>query len=294
MNKQPAAVEIEEISTPFLDFVRNFRKQKTAVIAFFVFLLLVFIALFCNKIAPYEYNDFNYPRRLQYPSTKHICGTDEFGRDLFSRILNGTRISLFVGFFSISLATLIGCPLGLFAGYYGGVIDGLIMRVGDALNAFPGLILAIAIVAILGQGLTNVIIAIIVFTTPVFARVVRSNTLSIRETVYVRAARSMGASNTRIIFKHILPGAIPSVTVQYSISVANSIMTTSSLSFLGMGAQPPTPEWGLMLSTARSYVFTHWYYAMFPGIAIFICVLCFNFLGDGLRTALDPKLSDRV
>jgi glutathione transport system permease protein len=284
----------EEINRPLADFVGRFKKQKSAVAAFFILMFLIFIAVFCYQIAPYGYNEYDYAKKLLFPTASNIFGTDEFGRDLFSRVLCGTQISMAVGFFSISLAVLIGCPLGLIAGYYGGVADAVIMRIADVLNAFPGLILAIAIVAVLGQGLTNVVLAIIIFSIPVFAMLTRSQTLALKETVYVRAAKSMGASDVRILFRHILPGTLPSVIVQYSISIGNSIMTTASLSFLGLGAQPPTPEWGLLLSTARVYVYTNWYYAFFPGLAIFICVLCFNLVGDGLRTALDPKLTDRA
>jgi glutathione transport system permease protein len=284
----------EDTSRAFADFIGRFSKQKSAVAAALALVILIFIAIFCYQIVPYGFNDYDYDRRLRFPDGEHIFGTDEFGRDLFSRVLCGTQISMSVGFISISLAALLGCPLGLIAGFYGGVPDAVIMRIGDVLNAFPGLILAIAIVAVLGQGLVNVALAIIIFTIPVFAMLTRGQTLVLKETVYVRAAKSMGASDARVLFRHILPGTLPSAIVQFSISIGNSIMTTASLSFLGLGAQAPTPEWGLLLSTARVYVYTNWYYAFFPGMAIFVCVLCFNLVGDGLRTALDPKLNDRL
>ena len=294
LKRKPAVLTEEmDMNTRFSDFMRNFRKQKTAVAAAVVLLALIIIAVFCYKISPYGINEYNYDELLQTPNMKHWFGTDEFGRDIFSRVMCGTRISLSIGFFTVTAASVIGSILGLFAGYYGGVLDGALMRAADVLYAFPGLILAIAIVAILGPGLANVVIAVIVFCIPTYARLVRGVTMQLKNSVYVRAARCVGASDMRILFRHILPGAIPSVIVQYSLSISGSIMTTASLSFLGMGAMAPTPEWGLMLSNSRTYFYTCWHYAFFPGLAILITVLCFNLLGDGLRMALDPKLSER-
>lgn len=290
---ETAVAAREKIRTPFHEFYRKFIKQKTAVAAFFVLILLVLIAIFCYRLAPYGISDYDYAAALQGPSTAHICGTDEFGRDIFSRILCGTRISLSIAFGAVTIGAVLGSIIGLISGYRGGIADEVIMRLMDVLYAFPGLILAIAIVAVLGPGLYNVVIAIVVFRIPTFARLVRGATLQLKNSVYVRAALSIGASDRRILFRHLLPGALPSVIVQYSMSISGAIMTTASLSFLGMGAAPPTPEWGLMLSTARVYIFTAPHYALFPGIAIFITVLCFNLLGDGLRSALDPRLSDQ-
>ena len=284
--------EKSDIRTPFSEFVRKFKKQKSAVVAGVVLLIIVLAAIFADVIAPYEINEYNYSAVLQGPSAAHLFGTDEFGRDIFSRIVYGARISLSIGFGAVTAAAALGAVLGLIAGYYGGILDSIIMRVSDVLFAFPGLILAIAIVAILGPGLYNVVIAVVIFRTPTFARLVRSATLQTKGSVYVQAARSLGASDARLLFCHILPSALPSIIVQYSISIGGSIMTAASLSFLGMGASPPTPEWGLMLSNARTFVFLCWHYAVFPGLAIFITVLCFNLVGDGLRSALDPKLSD--
>jgi len=292
--KEIIVTEEMDMNTRFSDFLRNFKKQKTAVAAAFVLLVLVVIAVVCYKVAPFGINEYNYAELLQEPSMKHWFGTDEFGRDIFSRVLCGTRISLSIGFFTVTVASIIGSVIGLFAGYYGGILDGIMMRVADVLYAFPGLILAIAIVAILGPGLTNVVIAVIIFCIPTYARLVRGTTMQLKNSVYVRAAKCIGASDMRILFKHILPGAIPSIIVQYSLSISGSIMTTASLSFLGMGAMAPTPEWGLMLSNSRTYFYTCWHYAFFPGMAIVITVLCFNLLGDGLRMALDPKLNDRA
>ena len=276
----------------FKDFLRKFRKQKTAIAALAVIFLLVLIAIFSYQIVPYGINEADYNSILQGPSAAHWFGTDEFGRDLFSRILCGTRISLTVGVLAVTVGAVSGTVLGLIAGYYGGIAESLIMRFCDVLFAFPGIILAIAIIAILGGGMSNVVIAVAVFSMPTFCRLVRSTVLATKESVYVQAERSLGATDSRILFKHILPAALPNIIVQYTMSIGNSIMTASSLSFLGMGAQAPTPEWGLILSTGRNYLVNAIHMTFFPGLAIFITVLCFNLLGDGLRDALDPKLSE--
>ena len=276
----------------FNDFLRKFKKQKTAIFALVILLILVLIAIFCYQIAPYGINEYDYSSVLQGPSSAHWFGTDEFGRDLFSRILCGTRISLTVGLCAVTVGAVSGTVLGLIAGYYGGIAESVIMRFCDVLFAFPGILLAIAILAILGSGMTNVVIAVAVFSMPTFCRLVRSTVLATKESVYVQAERSLGATDARILFKHILPAAFPNVIVQYTMSIGNSIMTASSLSFLGMGAQAPTPEWGLILSTGRTYMVNAIHMMLFPGLAIFVTVLCFNLLGDGLRDALDPKLSD--
>ena len=292
MAKKKAVNEKTDISTPFSEFVRKFKKQKTALAALAFILFLVVLSFAAKYVAPYGINEYDYSSIMQAPTAAHIFGTDEFGRDLFSRIINGTGISLSVGLFSVSIAAVIGSVLGLIGGYYGGLIGALIMRVCDALFAFPGIILAIAIVAILGSGMTNVIIAVAVFNIPKFARLVRGNTLATKNSVFVQAAKNIGAGDARILFRHILPSAIPDIIVQYSMSIGSSILTASSLSFLGMGAQPPTPEWGLLLSNGRTYMMSSWHITLFPGLAIFLTVLSFNLLGDGLRDALDPKLTD--
>lgn len=277
MAKEKVLNEKMDINTPFKDFVRKFKKQKTAIVAMCFIIALAVMAVVSYQIAPYGINEYDYTAIMQGPSAAHWFGTDEFGRDLFSRIICGTRISLSVG---------------LLGGYYGGLLDSIIMRICDTLFAFPGIILAIAIIAILGSGMTNVVIAVAVFSTPTFARLVRSTTLATKGNVFVQAAKNLGASDARILFRHILPSAIPNIIVQYTMSIGTSILTASSLSFLGMGAQPPTPEWGLLLSNGRTYMATSWHITLFPGLAIFLTVLCFNLLGDGLRDALDPKLTD--
>ncbi len=230
------------------------------MVALFFILFLVFLAFFGEALVPFKINEYDYNAILQGPSGAHWFGTDEFGRDLFSRIICGTKISLAVGLSAVSVGAVCGTILGLLGGYYRGIVDSIIMRICDTLFAFPGIILAIAIVAILGSGIGNVV--------------------------------NLGASDARILFRHILPGAVPEIIVQFTMSVGSSILTASSLSFLGMGAQPPTPEWGLLLSNGRNYMLTSMHCTLFPGLAIFLTVLSFNILGDGLRDALDPKLSD--
>lgn len=291
MSTNTTQVEKEQINTPFREFLTKFRKQKTAIVALGFILFLVVVSIVGEYVVPYGINEYDYSSIMQSPTMDHIFGTDEFGRDLFSRIVCGTGISLSVGLLSVTFAAVVGTILGLLAGYYGGFIDSCIMRFCDALFAFPGIILAIAIVAILGSGMTNVIIAVAVFNTPKFARLVRSKTMATKNSVFVQAARNLGAGDARILFIHILPSALPDIIVQYSMSIGSSILTASSLSFLGMGAQPPTPEWGLLLSNGRTYMMTSWHITLFPGLAIFFTVLSFNLLGDGLRDALDPKLS---
>jgi glutathione transport system permease protein len=291
INEGEAEVLEEKIRTPFSEFVRKFRVQKSALVALGFILFLVFIAFTAYKIVPYGFDEYDYSIILQPPSAKHWFGTDQFGRDIFSRILCGTRISLSVGLVSVTMGAFFGTVLGLISGYYGKILDSVIMRLCDTLFAFPGIILAIAIVAILGPGIYNVVIAVTVFGTPSFARLVRSSTLAIKNSTFVMAARGSGCSDFRILFRHILPSALPNIIIQFSINIGNSILTASGLSFLGMGAQPPMPEWGLMLSTGRNYMYDSMHMTLFPGIAIFLTVLSFNLLGDGLRDALDPKLS---
>jgi peptide/nickel transport system permease protein len=253
---------------------------------------LLLVAIFAPYIAPYEPNEQNILFRYQAPSAKHWLGTDEMGRDILSRIIYGSRISLQVGLISISLALLVGVILGLMAGYYGGFIDMLVMRLMDIMLAFPAILLAIAIVAILGPQLQNAMIAIAIINIPRFARVIRSSTLSIKESEYIKAARALGAKDIRIITRHLFPNALAPLIVQTTLSIATAILEAAALSFLGLGAQPPSPEWGAMLTDARSALQKAPWVATFPGLAIIFGVLGFNLLGDGLRDALDPKMKN--
>lgn len=276
--------------TPVSEFWRRFLKQKVALAAGAFLLVLLLVAVFAPWVAPYDPSTPDYMAILQGPSAAHWAGTDAYGRDVFSRILFGARISLAVGFLSVSLGGLVGVTLGVVSGYYGGLIDSFIMRVCDVLLAFPGILLAIGVIAILGPGIDNVIYAVAVFSVPIFARLARGSTLSLKRAVYVDAARAIGVKDRVIMMRHLLPGALPNVIVYFSMRIGTSILTAASLSFIGLGAQPPSPEWGAMLADGRSYIGVADNVTLFPGIAIFITVLAFNLLGDGLRDALDPKL----
>ena len=288
------ALEAERVRTPWSEFWRKFRKQHVALAAGGFVLILVALALLAPYVVPFDAeNFFDYDTLNSPPSAKHWFGVDPLGRDIFSRLLMGSRISLTAGFVSVAVGAVIGTLLGLVAGYYEGWWDRAIMRLCDVLFAFPGILLAIAIVAILGSGMANVIIAVSVFSVPTFARLVRGNTLALKHLTYVESARSIGASDSTIVLRHIFPGTISAVVVYFSMRIGTSIITAASLSFLGMGAQPPTPEWGAMLNEARSEMMTAPHVALFPAIAIFLTVLAFNLLGDGLRDALDPKIEQR-
>jgi glutathione transport system permease protein len=254
-------------------------------------LLLVAVAILAPHIVPYDpENFFDYDALNAGPSAAHWFGVDSLGRDIFSRILAGSRISLKAGFLSVAIGAVIGTFFGLLAGYYEGWWDRITMRVADVLFAFPGILLAIGVVAILGNGMINVICAVAIFSIPAFARLVRGNTLMLKQLTYIEAARSIGASDWTIIVRHILPGTISSIVVYFTMRIGTSIITAASLSFLGLGAQPPMPEWGAMLNEARADMVTAPHIALFPSLAIFLTVLAFNLLGDGLRDALDPKL----
>jgi len=278
------------ISSPLGEFWRRFRRKRIPFAAGMVILALIVAALFAPWIAPYDATTPDYQNVLSGPSLAHLAGTDVFGRDILSRIIWGGRISLSVGFVSVALGCVVGIALGLASGFLGGFVDTLIMRFCDVLLAFPGILLAIAVVAVLGPGISNVVYAIAVFSMPVFARLVRGSTLALKQTVYVQAARSIGVRRLPLILNHILPGTLPGVIVYLSLRIGTSILTAAALSFIGLGAQPPSPEWGAMLADGRSYLGVADHLTVFPGIAIFVTVLAFNLLGDGLRDALDQKL----
>lgn len=275
--------------------IKRFLKNKTAVLGIIIFSIILILAIFADKIA--DYNEIaikqNLVKRLQPPSFKNILGTDEFGRDIFARIIHGARISLKVGVFSIGLAVFIGGGLGAIAGYYGGKIDNIIMRVVDVFLAVPSILLSIAIVSALGPNLKNLMIAISVSTMAGYSRIVRASTLSIRDCEFIEAARAIGASDFRIIVKHILPNILAPIIVQGTLGVAGAILAVAGLSFIGLGVQPPTPEWGSMLASGRQYLRYAWWVTTFPGLAIMLTILSLNLIGDGLRDALDPKLNNK-
>jgi peptide/nickel transport system permease protein len=267
-------------------------KNRLTTTGLSVVFLLVLVALSAPLIVPFPQDTIatHIEDRFQSPSPQHLFGTDELGRDVFSRILCGARISLQVGVIAIGLALAIGVPLGVVAGYAGGMLDELIMRITDVFLSFPPLLLAMAISTLLGPNLTNAMIAIAIAWWPWYTRLLRSEAISVRERDYVQAARAMGASPGKIVFKHVLPNCLTPIIVQASMDFGSIILTSAALSFLGLGAQPPTPEWGLMVSTGRTFFLTNWWIVTFPGLAIFTAVLSFNLVGDGLREILDPKM----
>ncbi|WP_336754942.1 glutathione ABC transporter permease GsiD [Pantoea sp. USHLN298] len=284
-------IKENRVRTPWREFWRRFRQQPVALLAGLFVLVLIVLAFIAPYVAPFDAeNYFDYDRLNDGPSLLHWFGVDSLGRDIFSRVLVGTRISLIAGFFSVAIGALIGTLFGLLAGYYEGWWDRITMRVCDVLFAFPGILLAIAVVAIMGSGMSNVIVAVAIFSIPAFARLVRGNTLVLKHQTYIESARSIGASDWTIIMRHILPGTVSPIVVYFTMRVGTSIITAASLSFLGLGAQPPTPEWGAMLNEARADMVIAPHVAIFPSLAIFFTVLAFNLLGDGLRDALDPKL----
>lgn len=269
---------------------RRLKKNKIAAVSLFVLLFLVFLSIFADWVAPYSYFEQNLTDLLQGPSKEHWLGTDQYGRDILSRLIYGTRISLSVGAVAVGLALLLGGVLGAIAGYYGKKADNLIMRCMDIMLSIPSVLLALAIVATFGTSLLNLMIATGVSTIPGYARLIRAEILSTKDQEYVEAARAVGAGDFEIITKHILPNCMAPILVQATFGVATAILTVAGLSFVGLGLQPPIPEWGSMLSEARSYIRDYTYMMISPALAIALTVFCLNSLGDGLRDALDPKL----
>jgi ABC-type dipeptide/oligopeptide/nickel transport system permease subunit len=286
--------------------LRSIFRQRSAVIGGSVLILLVLVAIFAPVIAPYDPTEVLIGKEditkrappcihlLGCPKDQpqHILGVDGNVRDEFSRVIFGTRVSLFIGFTTVGFAIIVGTLLGSLGGYVGGWVDNLIMRVMDVLLAFPSLLLAIAIVTVLGRGLQNALLAIAIVSIPRYARVIRGSVLSIREQEFVSASKALGGGHMHILFRRILPNAIPPLIVQGTLGIAAAILEAAALSFLGLGAQPPTPEWGTMLGSERNQVFTAPHLVFFPGLAIMITVLSFNLLGDGLRDAIDPRLKE--
>lgn len=264
-------------------------RNPTAAVSSLVLIGIVLMAVFDETLAPQGPNEISVDDRLQAPSWSHPFGTDDLGRDILSRVILGAGVSLRVGFLAVGIALVVGTLVGLLAGFYGRWIDDALMRVMDMLFAFPAVLLAIAILAVRGPGSGNTALAIGIVYIPIFARVTRASVLGVREEVYVRASRSVGASDLRLLTRHVLPNAAPPIIVQTSISLAFAVLAEAALSFLGLGTQPPDPSWGLMLAEGRGFIDIAWWLAFFPGMAIFLTVLCFNLLGDGLRDVLDPR-----
>jgi peptide/nickel transport system permease protein len=269
---------------------RQLRRNHAAVAGAIILALEIILAVGAPTFAPYSPIEQDFSVALQGPTHAHLFGTDDVGRDLLSRLIHGARISLSVGLISVGIGSIAGVILGVIAGYYGGIVDTLLLRFMDVLLAFPGILLALAVVAVLGPGLYNVMIAVGFGGIPAYTRLARASTLSVRERDYVLAARAIGCPNGRIMGRYILPNVIPPVIVLATLGIAGAILTAAGLSFIGVGAQPPSPEWGAMLSLGRQYLQRAWWVTVFPGLAIMLTVLSVNMVGDALRDALDPKL----
>lgn len=273
---------------------RKFLKGGLGLIGAIIILTMVLVAIFAKQIAPYDPDFQNYEQILVQPGTgDHLFGTDDIGRDIFSRVVYGARISMEAALISVGIALVIGVPIGLFSGYYRGFWDEwIVMRAVDAMQAFPFLILALAIAAVLGSGFGNAMLAIGIGFSPAFIRITRGQVLSLRNMEYIQAAKAVGVKDMRIIFGHILPNALSPIIIQSSLAMASGILAEASLSYLGLGVQPPTPSWGSMLNQAQSLLTQAPYASYYPGMAIFIVVLGFNLLGDGLQQFLDPRIKN--
>jgi peptide/nickel transport system permease protein len=286
-----ATVIVEEkLTPPWKEAWISFYKNRLAVVGLGIVVFFIIIAIIAPIIAPYSFKDQVLADRMLPPSSEHWFGTDDFGRDIFSRIVYGARISLWVGFFSVLGSVVAGTLLGIVAGYYGRWVDAIISRIFDIMLAFPSILLAIAVVSILGPSLQNALIAIAVINIPNFGRLVRSKVLSVKQEEYIMAARAVGMKDSRILLRHILPNSISPVIVQATLAIATAIIEAAALGFLGMGAQAPTPEWGKMLADSKNYITQAPWTLFFPGVAIMLTVLGFNLMGDGLRDILDPKM----
>lgn len=291
LNFQETSGDVElKRTSQFKETMKRLFKNKGAIVGLVVIVLLIIMLIFAEQIAPYDYAAQDYTAIYQKPSAQHLMGTDELGRDVLSRIIVGSRLSMRMGLCSVAIAATIGIIFGSIAGYYGGAVDNVLMRFLDIYQSIPGTIFCVALAAVLGPGLNNAIIAVGVTSMSGYARMIRASIMQVRSMEYIEAARSINAKDGRILLKHIIPNAISPLIVYITMSIGGCILLAASLSFIGLGAQPPLPEWGAMLSAGRSKMRDCGYLVIFPGIAIMISVLAFNLLGDGLRDALDPRL----
>jgi len=275
-----------------LTFLRKLIRKKGGFVGALILVALVFGAVFAPWVAPFEPDQTNAVDAMRPPSLEYPMGTDKFGRDIFSMVLWGGRLSLQIGLIAVGIGAVTGGVIGLVAGYLGGRVDNFLMRLMDVMLAFPGILLALVMVVMLGPGMSNLMIAVGISSVPRFARLIRSSVLSIRNTEFVEAARSVGAGDQLIMFRHILPNVLAPVVIYGTLRVGTAILSAATLSFLGLGAEPPTPEWGLMVSVGRNYLRTAWWMSMFPGIVIAVTVISLNLLGDALRDILDPRLKN--
>lgn len=264
-------------------------RNKLTLAGFLLVGLVAAIGVLAPVIAPYDPNFMNMPERLQAPSAAHLFGTDEMGRDILSRVMYGARISIAVGVIIVAVSAAIGVVLGSVSGYFGGKADQAVLAVTDMILAFPSMVLALALTAAMGPGLLNTMLAVIIVRIPMYTRLMRGQVLAVKEQQYVRAARTFGEKPFWIVARHIVPNCLTPLMVQMTLGIGDAILIASSMSFIGLGAQPPTPEWGAMISTARVYAIDQWWYAAFPGLSILITIMGFNLIGDGIRDILDPR-----
>jgi peptide/nickel transport system permease protein len=289
----PIPAHVDELRPQRSDFqltMRRLMRSPGTVLGAVVVLIFLMISLTAPVIAPHDFDRAVFAQARQGPSAEHLLGTDELGRDLFSRLLYGARLSLLVGIIAVGIGVLVGTPLGLISGYVGGRVDLIIMRLMDVMLAFPSILLAILMVAAFGPSLNNAMIAIGIVSVPIYARLVRSSTLTIKEQLFVEASRSIGSNGGRILANHIFPNTLAPIVVQSTLQVAVAIQASAALGFLGLGAGPDVPEWGNMLQKGRTYILSAPHIVIFPGLAIMLVVLGFNLMGDGLRDALDPRM----
>ncbi|MDK2823474.1 MAG: peptide/nickel transport system permease protein [Clostridia bacterium] len=293
INPQPVLNNTQEkVGGLWQDVIKRLKKNKIAMFGAFIIGILLFTAVFAPFLSPHDPENGILTDRQQPPSSKYLLGTDSQGRDVLSRIIHGAGISVQIGVISVGIALIVGSLMGVLAGYYGKWMDVLIMRLVDIMLAFPTILLALAIVTILGPSLKNAMIAVGIVNIPRFARIVRSSVLSVKETEYIEASKAIGCTDIQIILRHVLPNCLAPIIVQTTLTIGTAILEAAGLSFLGLGAQPPMPEWGAMLADSRGYLRQAPWSVMFPGLAIMLTVLGFNLLGDGLRDALDPRLKE--
>ena len=290
MAAKGAAIVRKKKESQFSLVMKRLQKNRLAMAGLVITLILFFLALIAPWVMPYGFDEMNMAQRFGAPSLGHLCGTDEMGRDIFSRLLYGARWSLALGFLSTIIGTALGMMIGSVVGYFGGIVDTVIMRFIDILQAIPGILLAIAISACLGSGFVNTVIALSIGGIPMTVRLLRGSIMSVRKMEYLEAAQTINCSVPRLIVRHILPNSISPIIVSVTMGIGNTILMAASLSYIGLGVQPPTPEWGAMLSAGRTYMRDYPHMVLFPGIAIALVVLSLNMLGDGLRDAMDPKL----
>lgn len=292
MNSSEAITKKYKKKNRFAEVVRCMSKNKAAILGLVIVVIMILTAIFADQIADYDQVAIkqDIANRLQGPSSEHWLGTDELGRDVFARIVHGTRISLYVGTISVIISIGLGGLLGAVAGYYGGKLDNLIMRILDVFLAIPAMLLAIAIVSAIGSSMFNLMLAIGISSVPQFARITRASVLSVKDEEFIESARAIGAKDSGIIWSHIIPNCMAPIIVQATLKIGKAIVFTASLSFIGLGVKAPTPEWGAMLSGSRAFIRDCPHLVLFPGLAIMLIVLALNMLGDGLRDALDPKL----